>query len=106
MGVTNYEHTINTIVHIINEREAGYVCLRRVNTGSNVYTIRISYNPLVGLTYEVEKHKSNKMYVGIVTIDRVSEYGCEYNNTIIGSLPDSVVKLIRKSFRDIIIKTK
>lgn len=68
------------------------------NTGSNKYTICVENLPNNTLQYSVIKNNKSGKFIGTLVIDRVSEYGIEYNNSIIGSIPDSIVKYIREHY--------
>lgn len=70
--------------------------IKSINTGSHIYAICGLYSIERGITISVTKYKPNNRLVGTLLIDRFSNYGIEYDNTIIGSLPDSVVKEIRQ----------
>ena len=67
------------------------------DTGSNKYTICVENRPDQTLHYSITKVSKHGQLIGTIEIDRVSEYGLEYNNTL-SSLPDSVVKYIREHY--------
>ena len=80
-------------------REGGHTMqtLNIKDTGSNKYTICVENLPGGVLHYYVLKNAKSGKFIGKIEIDRVSEYGIEYKNTV-SSLPDSVTKYIREHF--------
>lgn len=72
--------------------------LRVKDTGSNKYTVCIENLPNNTLQYSVIKHNKAGKLIGRLVIDRVNIYGLEYNNSIIGSLPLSIIRYIRAHY--------
>ena len=70
--------------------------IKSINTGSHIYVICGIYSIGRGVVISVTKYKPYNQLVDRLIIDRFSNYGLEYDNSIIGSLPDSVVKAIRQ----------
>ena len=96
MGITNMESSVRTIALAIREEQESSAQVKRINTGSYIYTIMAIYCPIYGLIFEVNKRdKHGKIMGDNLIITRFSTYGIDYDNTVIGSLPDSVVKAIR-----------
>ena len=88
---------IKTLALFMQQGKQTKQTLNIKDTGSNKYTIYVENLPDNTLHYSVLKvHKSGNV-VGTIHIDRVSEYGLEYQNTV-SSLPDSVVKYIREHY--------
>lgn len=95
MTASNIQKSVNLIKRAIKEGKDHFsTVLRVVNTGSNKYQVCAAYDNIDGIFFRIEKCKSNGQFVGILYINRYSYYGCEYDNTVIGQLPDSVVKEI------------
>lgn len=70
--------------------------IKSINTGRYIYYI-IGVNVVgKGIVILVEKRRTNGLAIGNVVIEKFSPYGLEYNNKIMGSLPDSVVKAIKQ----------
>lgn len=72
------------------------VSIKTINTGSYLYAITGVYNIKKRVLIEVTKYRANKQLIGILIIDRYSNYGIEYDRTVIGTLPESVVKAIKQ----------
>ena len=72
------------------------VDIKTINTGSYLYVVRGLYTIEKGVSIEVTKYRVNNQLVGRLVIDRYSNYEIEYDRTVIGTLPESVVKLIRQ----------
>lgn len=101
MGVTNYEHTLNTFALLVKERGIAEVLIRSINTGSNTYRIRMRYTPSEGeVKFSIDKVYKTGRFLGTIDIDRVSEYGLEYRSKSLGSIPASVSKAIVQSYMD------
>lgn len=95
MAISNIQKSVNLIKSAIKEGKDHFsTILKVINTGSNKYQVWAVYDNIDGVCFRIEKHKSNGQGVGILYINRYSYYGCEYDNTVIGSLPDSVIKEI------------
>lgn len=96
MGITNMQSSVRTIALAIREEQESSAQVKRINTGSYIYTIMAIYCPIYGLRFEVNKRdKHGKIMGDNLIITRFSTHGMDYDNTVIGSLPDSVVKAIR-----------
>ena len=104
MGITNFESNILTLKMCIDNNGSGNVHLKTINTGSHKYYTTVIYEN-GNLNYFVDKSRSNGQHLGRVGIDRISIHGIEYNNRIIGSLPDSVVKEIMKFHKELMLRT-
>lgn len=72
------------------------VDIKTINTGSYLYVVRGLYTIENGVSIEVTKYRVNNQLVGRLVIDRYSNYGIEYDRTVIGTLPESVVKVIKQ----------
>ena len=72
------------------------VDIKTINTGSHLYVVRGLYTIEKGVLIEVTKYRVNNQLVGRLVIDRYSNYGIEYDRTVIGTLPESVVKVIKQ----------
>lgn len=96
MAITNMESSARTIALAFKDEQESSAQVKRINTGSYIYTIMAIYCPIYGLRFEVNKRdKHGKIMGDNLIITRFSQYGMDYDNTVIGSLPDSVVKAIR-----------
>ena len=104
MGITNFENNILTLKMFIDNNEPGSVQVKRINTGSYIYNI-IGYFVNGEIGYKIHKTRVNGQYIGKVGIDRISIHGMEYNKSVIGSLPDSVVIEIMRFHREILRRT-
>lgn len=88
---------IRNLARFMHEGKCIKQTLTIKDTGSNKYTIYVENLLDNTLHYSVLKvHKSGNV-IGTVHIDKVSEYGMTYNNTV-SSLPDSVVRYIRDHY--------
>ena len=69
--------------------------LKRINTGSNIYTIICSFKIIDGIIYSVIKTSRTGKYLGEEPILKISKYELEYNNRN-GKfvLPNSVIAFI------------
>lgn len=92
---SNDKVSIRTMIKFMNEAQYNKQVLRRINTGSNVYTVICEYKPLYNsLDYSVNKTSKSGKDMGItnivyVTIDEViSDKRMK--------LPDSVIKYIKE----------
>ena len=72
------------------------VDIKTINTGSHLYVVRGLYTIEKGVLIEVTKYRVNNQLVGRLVIDRYSNYGIEYDRIVIGTLPESVVKVIKQ----------
>ena len=70
--------------------------IKSINTGRYIYTVYGIYTVERGIIISVTKYRPNNQLIGHVIIDRFSNQGLEYDNSLIGSLPDSVSKAIRE----------
>lgn len=96
MAITNLESSARTIALAIKEEYETSVQVKKINTGSYIYYINAVYCPIYGLRFEVNKTTKNGQKLGdTLNITRFSIHGIEYDNTIIGSIPDSATKAIR-----------
>ena len=62
------------------------VDIKTINTGSYLYVVRGLYTIENGVSIEVTKYRVNNQLVGRLVIDRYSNYGIEYDRTVIGTL--------------------
>ena len=70
--------------------------LKKIDPGSNIYTVCYKYSLADGIRYSVLKHEKSGKFVGDAPIIRISEHGLEYNNCNSQiSLPASVSIYIR-----------
>ena len=88
---------IITLAKFVNAGKYDKQTLIVKDTGSNKYTIYVENIPNNGLHYSILKVNKSGNVVGTIQVDRVSEYGIEYNNTV-SNLPDSVVKYIKNHY--------
>lgn len=96
MTITNMESNAKTIALAIKEEYETSVQIKKINTGSYIYYISAVYCPIYGLRFEINKTTISGQKIGnTLIITRFSNYGMEYDNTIIGSIPDSASKAIR-----------
>lgn len=77
------------------------VDIKTINTGSYLYVVRGLYTIENGVSIEVTKYRVNNQLVGRLVIDRLvidrySNYVIEYDRTVIGTIPESVVKVIKQ----------
>ena len=100
MKSTSIEYGARIIAIAIKDEYDASVQIKKINTGSYIYTINAIYGAIYGLRFEVDKTKRNGQKVGnTLNITRYSIYGIEYDNTIIGSIPDSLSKTIVQFLR-------
>lgn len=104
MAITNFEHSIRTMVLFWQNKSQGQVLVRQINTGSYVYSIVCVYNINEGFKYIVNKTKCNGQNIGNIAIDKISIYGMEYDNSK-GSLPDSVTIEIMTFHKELMRRT-
>ena len=94
---SNDKVSIRTIVLNMREyksNDSGMI--KRIDTGSNVYTVCYKYSLADGIRYSVLKHAKSGKFIGEAPIIRISEHGLEYNNCNSKiSLPASVSTYIR-----------
>lgn len=96
MTITNIERNVKTIVLAIKGEYEDSVLIKKINTGSYIYYVNAVYCPIYGLRFDVNKTTKNNQKIGdTLSITKFSIYGIEYNNTVIGSIPDSVSKAIK-----------
>lgn len=104
MAITNMVSNARTIALAIKEEYETSVQIKKINTGSYIYYINAVYCPIYGLRFEVNKTtKTNQKLGDTLNITRFSIHGIEYDNTVIGTIPDSVLKAIR-SFLNILYR--
>lgn len=96
MAITNIERNVKTIVLAIKGEYEDSVLIKKINTGSYIYYVNAVYCPIYGLRFDVNKTTKNNQKIGdTLSITKFSIYGIEYDNTVIGSIPDSVSKAIK-----------
>lgn len=96
MTITNIERNVKTIVLAIKGEYEDSVLIKKINTGSYIYYVNAVYCPIYGLRFDVNKTTKNNQKIGdTLSITKFSIYGIEYDNTVIGSIPDSVSKAIK-----------
>lgn len=106
MTITNIESSVKTIVLAIKGEYEDSVLIKKINTGSYIYYVNAVYCPIYGLRFDVNKTTKNNQKIGdTLSITKFSIYGIEYDNTVIGSIPDSVSKAI-KLFLNILNRVK
>lgn len=106
MAITNMESNARTIVLAIRNEYEMSVQIKKINTGRYIYYVDAVYSPVYGLRFDVNKTTINNQKIGnTLSITKFSIYGIEYDNSIIGSIPDSVSKAI-KSFLSIFNKLR
>ena len=103
MGVTNFEHSVNTAALAINENAECHVIIKRLNTGRYKYEARFKYEPGRGMNIYVIKDTTSGQFKGIIGIDRISVHGMEYDSSV-GYIPDSLVKDILKFYKELDIR--
>lgn len=96
MTITTIESSVKTIVFAIKGEYEDSVLIKKINTGSYIYYVNAVYCPIYGLRFDVNKTTKNNQKIGdTLSITKFSIYGIEYDNTVIGSIPDSVSKAIK-----------
>lgn len=94
---SNDKICIRTIVLNIREYKANdTIAIKRINTGSNIYTVRCNYSFTGGIKYSVLKDNKSGKFIGEAHILRISEHGLDYSNQELDAkLPDSVLTYIK-----------
>lgn len=101
MGVSNYEHTLNTFIHLIHGKGTVELQFKCINTGANRYHIIAVKDNIKGIWFKVTKvHKSGRI-IGTLNITDISIHGMSYDRTVIGNIPDSVSTSVRSICEDI-----
>lgn len=96
MTITTIESSVKTIVFAIKGEYEDSVLIKKINTGSYIYYVNAVYCPIYGLRFDVNKTTKNNQKIGdTLSITKFSIYGIEYDNTVIGSIPDFVSKAIK-----------
>lgn len=100
---SNDKVSIRTMAKFIAEKQYNKQVLRRINTGSNVYTVICEYKPktLCGeiLEYSVNKRAKSGKDMGTTDIIYITPYEVTTDNRI--KLPDSVLRYLKNYYTTI-----
>lgn len=113
MGITNFEHSLNTLASAIQSGTECNVIVKRIDTGYYKYTAGINYEPHRGMNVYVTKESLTGMKLGIVYIDKITSHGLEYRSTKHKNLrlqnkdiiiPERIVKELVRFYKALALK--
>ena len=104
MGVTNFEHNLNTLAYAMQSGLQCQIIVKRIDTGYYKYTAGINYEPHRGMNVYVIKDSLGGKRLGVVYLDRITPQGIEYKDTCGMIIPNRISIELVNFYRALAIK--